>query len=156
MQEFGENEVSKKDWRKINIRFLEGHKYFTVYGKEKLQPAKEIHLAELTQKDKNNVEMKPVKKDKDKKKDKIAEAAKEAAEAKKKKEKESQSERGMATVFRIMAQTQNTLSGMADSKANILISVNSIILSIIVSSLFENYRQIRISRFLLPSLLLFV
>ncbi|MBK7562145.1 MAG: HD family phosphohydrolase [Chitinophagaceae bacterium] len=137
LQEFGENEVSKKDWRKINIRFLEGHKYFTVYGKEKLQPAKEIHLAELTQKDKNNVEMKPVKKDKDKKKDKIAEAAKEAAEAKKKKEKESQSERGMATVFRIMAQTQNTLSGMADSKANILISVNSIILSIIVSSLFE-------------------
>ncbi|MBL0131054.1 MAG: hypothetical protein IPP43_07920 [Chitinophagaceae bacterium] len=62
LQEFGENEVSKKDWRKINIRFLEGHKYFTVYGKEKLQPAKEIHLAELTQKDKNNVEMKPVKK----------------------------------------------------------------------------------------------
>ena len=43
----------------------------------------------------------------------------------------------MATVFRIMAQTQNNLSGMADSKANILISVNSIILSIIVSSLFE-------------------
>jgi hypothetical protein len=35
-----------------------------------------------------------------------------------------------------MAQNQNNLSGMADSKANILISVNSIILSIILSTMF--------------------
>ncbi len=139
LEEFGGNEVSKKDWRKINIRFLEAHNYFTAYGREKLQPEKEIHLAEVKQKDKTNGEMKPDKKDKAKQKDKdkIEEAAKEAAEAKKKKEKESQSERGMATVFRIMAQNHSALSQMADSKANILISVNSIILSIIVSSLFE-------------------
>ena len=43
----------------------------------------------------------------------------------------------MATVFRIMSQTQNNLSQMADSKANILISVNAIILSVMISSLFE-------------------
>jgi predicted metal-dependent HD superfamily phosphohydrolase len=139
LEEFGGTEVSKKDWRKINIRFLEAHNYFTPYGREKLQPEKERHLAEVKQKDKTNGEMKPDKKDKTKQKDidKIEEAAKEAAEAKKKKEKESQSERGMATVFRIISQTQNNLSQMADSKANILISVNSIILSIIISSLFE-------------------
>ncbi len=138
-KEFSGKEISKKDWRKINIRFLEGHKYLTVYGKEKLQPAKELHLAELKQKDKKNDEMKPDKKDKEKQKgkEKIAEAAKEAAEAKKKKEKESQSERGMATVFRIMAQNHSALSQMADSKANILISVNAIILSIMITSLFE-------------------
>jgi predicted metal-dependent HD superfamily phosphohydrolase len=136
-KEFSGKDLSKKDWRKINIRFLEGHQYVTEYGKEKLQPVKELHLAELKEKDKKNEDMKPDKKDKEKQKDKIAEAAKEAAEAKKKKEKESQSERGMATVFRIMAQTQNNLSQMADSKANILISVNAIILSIMISSLFE-------------------
>ncbi|MCY7310517.1 MAG: DUF5706 domain-containing protein, partial [Chitinophagaceae bacterium] len=118
--------------------FLEGHEYHTVYGKEKLQPVKELHLAEIKQKDKKNDDMKPEKKDKEKQKDKdkIAEAAKDAAEAKKKKEKESQSERGMATIFRIMAQNHSALSQMADSKANILISVNSIILSIIISALF--------------------
>ena len=33
--EFGDKELPKKEWRKINIRFLEGHKYFTTYGKEK-------------------------------------------------------------------------------------------------------------------------
>ena len=54
---------------------------------------------------------------------------------KKKKEKSNQSERGIATVFRIMAQNQNNLSQMADSKANILISVNAIILSIVISQL---------------------
>ncbi len=138
MEEFGGNEVSKKAWRKINIRFLESHKYFTAYAREKLQPEKELHLAALKLKDKNNDEMKPEKKDKDKQKDKekIEQVAKEAADAKKKKEKESQSERAISTVFRIVAQNQNNLSGMADSKANILISVNAIILSIVVSNLF--------------------
>ena len=40
-----------------------------------------------------------------------------------------------------MAQTQSNLSQMADSKANILISVNSIILSIIVSQLLPKLNQ---------------
>ncbi len=138
-KEFSGKDISKKDWHKINIRFLEGHQYLTVYGKEKLQPVKELHLAELRLKDKTQDEMKPDKKEKNKPKDKakIAEVAKNAAEAKKKKEKESQSERGMATVFRIMAQNHSALSQMADSKANILISVNAIILSIMITSLFE-------------------
>ena len=59
-------------------------------------------------------------------------------EVKKKKEKESQSERAISTVFRIVAQSQNNLSQMADSKANILISVNAIVLSIIIGTLFDN------------------
>jgi predicted metal-dependent HD superfamily phosphohydrolase len=134
--EFGGHDLSKKAWRKINIRFLEGHDYFTVYAREKLMPAKEQHLAELKLKDKNDDDMKPDKKDKGKIKEK-EKAAEAAAEAKKKKEKESQSERGMATVFRIMAQNHSALSQMADSKANILISVNSIILSIIISALID-------------------
>ena len=49
--------------------------------------------------------------------------------------KENQTERGISTVFRIMAQNQSNLSQMADSKANILISVNSIILTIVISTL---------------------
>jgi predicted metal-dependent HD superfamily phosphohydrolase len=42
--EFGGKDLSKKDWRKINIRFLEGHKYFTSYARENLQPQKELQL----------------------------------------------------------------------------------------------------------------
>ncbi len=134
---FGGKDLSKADWRRINIRFLEGHNYFTKYGKEKLQPVKDQHLAELKKKDKNNEDMKPEKKEKEKIKDKkeLDEKKAEAAKAKAKAEKEKQSERGIATVFRIMAQNQSNLSQMADAKANILISVNSIILTIVLSVL---------------------
>ncbi len=135
LNDFGNNDVSKKKWREINIRFLERHEYFTSYAKEKLAPVKAEHLTALKEK---TEEMKPDKKEKGKQKDKLDISAKKSAEAKEKekekREKEKQSERGVATVFRIMAQNQNNLSGMADSKANILISVNAIILSIMISS----------------------
>jgi predicted metal-dependent HD superfamily phosphohydrolase len=145
LNEFGDNDVSKKDWRKINIRFLERHEYFTPYAKQKLQPVKDRHLAELLQKeDKKPETMKPEKKEKDNK-DKPKDKAKEkdpvelaaAEEAKKRKDKEKEADRSIATVFRIMAQSHTNLSQMADSKANILISVNSIILSIMMATLFE-------------------
>ena len=67
-----------------------------------------------------------------------ADEQKKLDEVKKKKEKESQSERAISTVFRIVAQSQNNLSQMADSKANILISVNAIVLSVIIGTLFDN------------------
>jgi len=144
LNDFGDNDVSKKDWRKINIRFLERHEYFTSYGKEKLQAVKDRHLADLLEKeDKKHETMKPEKrekeKDKDKQKDKgkDAKALAAAEEAKKKREKEKEGDRSIATVFRIMAQNHSALSQMADSKANILISVNSIILSLLIGSLIE-------------------
>lgn len=139
LNEFGDNDVSKKDWRKINIRFLERHEYFTSYGKEKLQPVKDQHLTDLLKKDKTSDEMKPDKKEKDKQKDKGKNPANtaEAEELKRKKEKEKEVDRSIATVFRIMAQNHSALSQMADSKANILISVNSIILSLLIGSLID-------------------
>ena len=137
--EFGGKEVSKKEWRKINIRFLEGHKYFTAYGIEKLQPIKETHLEKLKQKEKNEDDMKHDKKEKDKQKEKgkAVILIPEAEEAKKKREREKEADRSIATVFRIMAQSHSALSQMADSKANILISVNSIILSLLIGSLID-------------------
>jgi len=147
LNDFGTNNVSKKDWRKINIRFLERHEYFTSYGKEILQPVKNRHLADLLKKEeeKNHDTMKPDKKEKDKDKDKAKDkgkekdpvAAAEAAELKLKREREKEVDRSIATVFRIMAQNHSALSQMADSKANILISVCSIILSLLIGSLIE-------------------
>lgn len=145
--EFGNNDLSKKDWRKINIRFLERHEYFTSYSKERLQPEKQKHLAALIDKEdeKNHDTMKPAKKDKekDKEKDKAKDEEQKAIAAaeKAKREKAKDAERGINTVFRIMAQNQNNLSGMADSKANILISVNSIILSIVISTMFSQLEK---------------
>ncbi len=137
LREFGGEDLSKKEWRQNNIAFLEAHKYFTAFGQDKLQPVKERHLAELKEKKSEDIMPKPDKKntkekEKPKEKNKLGLSPEQVAAAKKAKE----SERGISTVFRIVSQTQNNLSQMADSKANILISVNAIILSIVISTLF--------------------
>jgi predicted metal-dependent HD superfamily phosphohydrolase len=149
LNDFGNMDLSKKDWRKKNIEFLTKHNYFTSYAKENLDPLKQIYLEELNKKvgndekpDKKNAKNeKPVlseEKNKPKEKGLTEEEKKKLEEAKKKKEKESQSERAISTVFRIVAQSQNNLSQMADSKANIMISVNSIILSIVIGTIFKD------------------
>jgi predicted metal-dependent HD superfamily phosphohydrolase len=154
LREFGGEDFSKKEWRKLNIEFLEAHKYFTNYAREKLQPVKLVHMEQL--KEKFQEDIKPDKKEKDrqKEKEKLEQAAESAAAAKKKKEKENQTERGVSTVFRIMAQNQTNLSQMADSKANILISVNSIILTIVISTLFTKLQNNR--NLVLPVILLVI
>lgn len=157
LNDFGNMDLSKKDWRKKNIEFLAKHNYFTSYAKENLEPLKGVYLQELKEKtgdfvktrdnekgDKKSKKEKEEKsallklKDGPKEKGLTAEEEKKLEEAKKKKEKESQSERAVSTVFRIVAQSQNNLSQMADSKANIMISVNSIILSIVIGTVFKD------------------
>ncbi len=129
---FNGEEWSKKDWRQNNIAFLEAHNYFTAYGRKVLQPAKDEHLARLLER--NPVEVKEEKQQEKEADEEPAEHLSEE-ELKLKRMKENQTERGISTVFRIMAQNQSNLSQMADSKANILISVNSIILTIVISTL---------------------
>jgi predicted metal-dependent HD superfamily phosphohydrolase len=154
LNDFGSLDLSKKDWRKKNIEFLSKHTYFTSYAKEHLDPLKQVYLQELSKK--NGVEEKTDKKqskdskdpkpalisknEKPKDKGLSSDEQKKLDEVKKKKEKESQSERAISTVFRIVAQSQNNLSQMADSKSNILISVNAIILSIMISSVFDKLK----------------
>lgn len=61
--------------------------------------------------------------DKDKRKDKEA------------KEKKDKPEKGIETMFRVSSSNHQRLSDMADNKANIMITVNSIILSAVLSLL---------------------
>lgn len=153
--EVSKEDISKKKWRKMNIAFMENHKYFTDYGRRKLQPVKEQHIQQLKSKDEEkegsaaNGKKQPKK---EKKEEALATIFPEetlvkdgGAEKKKDKEKDkdSQTERGISTVFRIMANNHASLSQMADSKANIMISVNSIILSVIISVLIRHLDENR-------------
>lgn len=52
----------------------------------------------------------------------------------KKKIKEPKPERGIDTMFRTTLNNHNNLSGLVDNKANILLSVNAIIISVCTSS----------------------
>ena len=57
-------EISKKDWNRNNIQFLENHKYFTEYGQEQLEPKKLENLNSLLKKKGKKEEVKKQKRKK--------------------------------------------------------------------------------------------
>lgn len=148
-----ENQVGKKEWINLNIEFLSRHRYFTEYAREMLEPVKQTHLAELKEKaGKKNKEviqptvnepmlaMNPIDTlqqptDTQPKKEEGKKPEGEKKIDAEKKAKDLKSERGIVAMFKIMSESHNNLSQMADSKANIMISVNTIVLSIMVSVL---------------------
>jgi predicted metal-dependent HD superfamily phosphohydrolase len=148
-----DRELDKKEWRQMNIEFLERHRYFTEYGKEKLEPVKQQHLQQLLEKlgkrekqavaekiAEPNIMVAPLQPQPQDPEERAIEKEKgkelkEKDKDKEDKKKDSRSERGTVAMFRIMSENHVNLSQMADSKANIMISVNTIVLSIMVSLL---------------------
>lgn len=57
---------------------------------------------------------------------------------KKKKKKGGGTSRGIETMFRMIYQTHLELSAMADTKANIMISINGLMISVIIASIGSN------------------
>lgn len=153
-----DKKLSKKEWREKNIVFLQQHRYFTDYGRKNLQPVKQQHLQELLDKNKDNDQQEeaPAAAPKPlaiKQEDPIGQVDVKAA-AKENKEKISRTERGIATMFRIMSENHVNLSQMADSKANIMISVNTIVMSIMVSVLLGKLQFY--PQFITPTIILLV
>lgn len=94
------------------------HRYFTDHAKKKWQKQKDVNIALIQERIHflNNENEKAVAK-------------------KKKNDKEEKPERGIETMFRTTLNNHTQLSQIADSKANILLSVNAIIISISLSTL---------------------
>jgi predicted metal-dependent HD superfamily phosphohydrolase len=119
------HKIDKKEWRKSNIKFLMRHHYFTEYGQQILSPKKMENLALFEKK-------KGVKKG-------VEEPEEDAfpyisgASVKDEAKEQKTTERGVQTMFRTTSNNHIELSGMADSKAHIMITVNSIILSVTIS-----------------------
>ncbi|QSE98600.1 Pycsar system effector family protein [Fulvivirga lutea] len=137
------HQMSSNEWAQKTLSFIESHTYFTNYGKNILEPRKQENLDLL--KKKINKEAKSVKK---------LEAKIEKLEAKLVKAKTQKPDRGIETMFRVTSKNHLQLSAMADTKANIMISINSIILSVLVSVLFrkfEDYPQL-----IIPALILVI
>jgi predicted metal-dependent HD superfamily phosphohydrolase len=143
--------VDKEIWRLGTIKLLTTHHYHTDYCIQKLNPKKQKNLEALKAKMQENLaeahfatvlaEHEPVKE---------VRAEKEVKEEKK--PKSSRPERGIETMFRITSNNHQRLSDMADNKAHIMISTNSIILSVILSILLrrlEDNPQLIIPTFIL-------
>lgn len=109
------------EWRDENMKVLiEKHQFYSDHALKKWQPVKEKNLAKL---------IKGKKKDKKKRKQ-------EAMKAKLKAQYKNESpERGIQTFYRTALRNHIKLSDIADTKANILLSVNAIIISLVLSNL---------------------
>ena len=130
-----------KEWADHNLHFIESHTYFTGYGKSVLEKSKQKNLKRFKK------ALKPKKN-----KRYIKSLEKELEKLHQKLDKSSRPERGIETMFRITSQNHITLSEMADSKANIMVSINAIILSVIVSLLLGKLEEF--PELLIPTLML--
>ena len=79
---------------------------------------------------------------------------KEIEETEKKKSKEEKPDRGIDTLFRVTLGNHTRLSGIADSKANILLSVNAIIISIALSSIIPKLDSPRNAHLVIPTFIM--
>ncbi|NHN27291.1 HD domain-containing protein [Flavobacterium jejuense] len=108
-----------KEWMLENYTLLKKkHHYYTNYAKNNWQKNKEENIKLIEKKIKNSQEME-------------TQQAKES----KKKNKTNKYDRSVDTMFRVTLSNHTRLSEIADSKANILLSVNAIIISIALSTI---------------------
>lgn len=122
--------ISKKDWRKNNIAFLETHRYFTDYGKERLQFQQEENLNSLRKKK----EIKELDKEEEEEVYPYVPTAS-PYQTGNSKEDLKNTERGVQTMFRTTSNNHFELSSLADGKSNIMISVNALIISVLLTVL---------------------
>ncbi len=128
------------EWLQENIRVLtEKHQYYTDYALEKWQPKKEENLLELIES--KNKQEKKLKKEEHKARMKA-------------KFKNDNPERSIQTLFRITLRNHIKLSDIADTKANILLSVNAIIISLAIANLIPKLEAASNKHLLIPSLVL--
>ena len=122
--ELNQNKIySENEWIDLNINFfIETHQFFTDVASKKWQKGKGENLAQLLKKQKKTAQEEVKGKQK-------------REELKLKKNKVILPERGIETMFRVALRNHITLSDIADTKANILLSVNAIIVSLALSSL---------------------
>ena len=117
------------EWLKLNIDFLTNHKFFTKFAKKNLEETKLNSILSLQKAYRKRIE----KIENDKSKKEKIELEKLKLESKK--DTNSKADRGIETMFRNTVRTHVEFSGMADNKANIMISVNTLIIGGIVTLL---------------------
>jgi hypothetical protein len=119
----------------MNLDFLKNkHTYFTDYAKVSWEPLKQKNIKKIEKK---------LEKEEGKKKEKPE-------------KKEEKSDRSVDTLFRVTLNNHTRLSDIADSKANILLSVNAIIISVCLSVLVPKLDTPKNTHLIIPTFLLLI
>lgn len=138
----GRCNYSVNEWLEINIQLMsQKHKYLTTYAVSEWAPKKEENLMALIKKQNKNT-----KKQKKEKTKAILKA----------KYKNENPERSIQTLFRVTLRNHIKLSDIADTKANILLSVNAIIISLALSNIIPKLDNPSNQHLMIPTLVLVV
>ncbi|MDL2143004.1 DUF5706 domain-containing protein [Flavobacterium tructae] len=132
---------SNAEWAKENLNFLMNkHRFYTDYALRKWQPLKERNLLMVQKK---------IEKQEKKEAEKID-------EENRKRDKIEKPDRGIDTLFRVTLGNHTRLSGIADSKANILLSVNAIIISIALSTIIPKLDSPKNAHLVVPTFIMLI
>ncbi len=141
--------MDEQQWINFELNFMKKHEFHTKFGQTIYEKNKIKHIKRLIKQkarlnpnglssDEMAILNKKTNKDKNKKTDK--------GKGKKKNKKKNKEEiktirlgRGVETMYRTTYRTHVNLSSIADNKANIMLSINAIIVSISVSTLVPNF-----------------
>lgn len=128
--EMTQNEVyTDVEWVENEIKFLVSHKYHTPFA----------HL-EFNNRKGANVSLQHALLKEKREEQRLIREGKEV-QLNKKKRKELMPDRGIETMFRVTYRVHVELSGMADNKANILITINALIVSIIFTNMVSKFDE---------------
>ncbi|HEX8014181.1 MAG TPA: Pycsar system effector family protein [Flavobacterium sp.] len=134
-------DFSTLEWATENFKFLmTKHHFYTDYAQKKWQPLKEKNLVRIQKKI-----------NKQQAKETVA-----IEDENKKKDKAEKPDRGIDTLFRVTLGNHTRLSGIADSKANILLSVNAIIISIALSSIIPKLDSPKNAHLVIPTFIMLI
>jgi predicted metal-dependent HD superfamily phosphohydrolase len=115
-----EGEINKEEWNEKTLDFVQSHTFYTAYCRHLLDEKKQENIKKLE----NRVE----------KREKVKGSLNLS-------ERKNLPTKGIQTMLRLTSGNHLDLSEMADHKANILISVNSIIISVILGLLFRKLQD---------------
>lgn len=124
-------------WYADQVEFLAKHHFFTPFAQDKYTKRKRQNillfhqLLKTAEAEARSVEIK-TREAQTKAAEKQARAVEKQSKAK---IKETKPDRGIETMFRVTNRNHMELSNMADNKANIMITINALIISIIVSAM---------------------
>ncbi|CAN5889630.1 hypothetical protein BH24BAC1_BH24BAC1_37930 [soil metagenome] len=133
----------KIKWLQSTLSYLRQHRYFTEYAQVKWNAGKETNLAvlqDLLIRLNQSSPGRDLQKEQEKKTDIAL------------KSKEQRTTKGIQTLFRTTMASHLQLSAMADTKANLMISINAIVASIILSTVVRHFGEM--PHLVLPTLLL--
>ena len=121
--------ISRSGWLEKATEYLNSHKYYSNYAIENYKPVKDRLIMKLEKEKKSfsKTENLAIKQE-------LGISDEELKSLKKNlKSVKGRDERGIQTMFRSTSKNHYTLNQMVDRKANIMISINSIILSLVLS-----------------------